>query len=74
VTVDFNREHFLTEVFEKLVALPGDPEIEIDRAVDDVIDAHARVLRRVVERHREEILWMVDEYRTSRAVAEQEAP
>ena len=63
--MDFDRNQFLTDVFERLVSLPGDPVRNIDRAIDDVIESHAKVLKRLAQNHREEILGMAEERRAT---------
>jgi hypothetical protein len=61
--MDFDRNQFLADVFEALLALPGDPVRQIDRAVEDVIAAHVTRLRAVVQFHRTDLLDMVEERR-----------
>jgi hypothetical protein len=61
--MDFDRNQFLTDVFEALLALPGDPVRQIDRAVENVIAAHVTRLRGVVQFHRADLLDMVEERR-----------
>jgi hypothetical protein len=59
--MDFDKNQFLTDVFEALLALPGDPVRQIDHAAEDVIAAHATRLRVVVQFHRADLLDMVEE-------------
>lgn len=61
--MDFDKDQFLTDVFESLLALPGDPVRKIDRAAEDVIAAKATRLRAVVQFHRVDLLDMVEERR-----------
>jgi hypothetical protein len=68
VTVDFDKNQFLTDVFETLLALPGDPVRQIDHAIDDVIADHVLVLRKLAQKHREDIIGMVEERHPSGAV------
>jgi hypothetical protein len=59
--MDFDKNQFLQDVFEALVALPGDPVTQIDGAVFRVVAAHAQVLGRLAQAHREDLLGMADE-------------
>ena len=59
--MDFDKSQFLQDVFEALVALPGDPVTQIDGAVFRVVAAHAQVLGRLAQEHREELLDMAEE-------------
>ena len=61
--MDFDKSQFLTDVFEALVALPGDPVRQIDHAAEDVIAAHVTRLRALVQHHRVDLLDMVEERR-----------
>jgi hypothetical protein len=61
--MDYDRNQFLTDVFEKLVSLPGDPVAQIDVAISRIIDGHVKALRRLVQQHREEIIDMAEERR-----------
>jgi hypothetical protein len=68
--MDFDSNQFLTDVFETLLALPGDPVRQLDRAVDDVIEAHVDVLRMLAQQNRTAILDMTEERRkTGKPVA-----
>ena len=70
--MDFDRNQFLTDVFENLLTLPGDPVTQMDQAVEDVIAAHTKVLRKLAQRHREDLLDMAEERRrTGEPVATQ---
>ena len=61
--MDFDANQFLTDVFEHLLTLPGDPVTQIDRSVDDVIASHVDVLRKLAQQHRTAVLEMVEERR-----------
>ena len=61
--MDFDGNQFLTDVFEALLALPGDPVRQVDAAVADVIASHVDVLRRLAQANRAAILDMVEERR-----------
>ena len=61
--MDFDRNHFLTDVLEKLVSLPGDSVRQLDHAVNEVVEAHAKVLRELAQRHRTELVEMAEERR-----------
>jgi hypothetical protein len=61
--VDFDKSQFLTDVFEALLTLPGDPVRQIDRAAEDVIAAQVTRLRALVQHHRADMLDMVEERR-----------
>jgi hypothetical protein len=61
--MDFDRYQLLQDVFEAMVALPGDPVTQIDGAVFRVVAAHAQVLRKLAQTHREDLLGMAEERR-----------
>jgi hypothetical protein len=63
LTVDYDRNQFLEDVYETLLAVPGDPVRHIDFAIEGVITAHVQGLRRLAQRHRLEIIDMVEEHR-----------
>ena len=68
--VDFDRNQFLQDVYEHLLALPADPVLLFDAAIFSVIGAHARVLRDLAQAHRKDLLDMVAEHRrTGKPVA-----
>jgi hypothetical protein len=68
--MDFDSNQFLTDVFEALVGLPGDPVRQIDRAVEEVVAGHVKVLRRLAQTHRTDLLDMAEERkRTGKMVA-----
>ena len=68
--VDYDKNQFLTDVYETLLAIPGDPVRHIDFAIEGVIAAHVQSLRRLAQRHRTELLDMVEEHRkTGKPVA-----
>ncbi len=67
--MDFDANQFLTDVLDAVLALPGDPVRQIDRAVDAVIADHIAELHRLAQRNREAILDMAEERRTGKPVA-----
>jgi hypothetical protein len=60
-TMDYDKDQFLSDIFEALVLLPGDPMRQIDHAVNDVIAEHVKVLKRLAETHRQDLLGMTEE-------------
>ena len=58
--MDYDRNQFLTDVFEKLVGMPGDPVRQIDHAVEEVIAQHLKVLRCLAQQHRTDLLSMAE--------------
>ncbi len=68
--MDFDKSQFLQDVFEALLAVPGDPVAQIDGAIFRVVAAHAHTLGKVAQEHREDLLAMVEERRrTGKPVA-----
>jgi hypothetical protein len=61
--MDFDRNQFLTDVFEALVKAPGDPVRQIDGAIFRVIAAHTVTLHKLAQAHRQELIDMVEEHR-----------
>ena len=61
--MDYDKNHFLQDVFEALVAASGDPVVQLDHAIFRVIAAHSVVLNRLAQAHRTEIIEMVEERR-----------
>ena len=61
--MDYDRNQFLTDVFEKLVRMPGDPVRSLDHAVHEVIEAHAKVLKQLAQEERENLLTMAEDKR-----------
>ena len=61
--MDYDKNQFLTDVFEALLTLPGDPVRQIDHAVEDAIAVHVEVLRKLAQHHRADLLDMVEERR-----------
>jgi hypothetical protein len=61
--MDYDRNRFLTDVFETLITLSGDPVTQIDHAVEETIDEHVQVLRKLARLHREEVVGMAEERR-----------
>ena len=59
--VDFDANQYLTDAFETLIALSGDPAAQVDRATRQVLAAHMEVLRRLALRHREDLIGMAEE-------------
>lgn len=69
--MDFDRNHFLTDVFEELILdmshsnhrnpPTGDPVRYIDHAVDLVIDRHVKELRALAQDERVHIITMAEE-------------
>ena len=64
--MNFDENQFLTDIYEALVELPGDPVRQIDHAIHEVIGAHVKVLRKFAQEHRVEILEMAEERRQDR--------
>ena len=68
-----DSDHFLTDVFEQLIAdmrqggrrgpLTGDPVRLIDHAIDKVIESDAQILRELAQQHRTAILDMAEEFK-----------
>jgi fructose-1,6-bisphosphatase/inositol monophosphatase family enzyme len=63
--MDFDKNQFLSDLFESLLKMPGDPVTQIDRAVEDVIASHVKVLKRLAQHYRQDLLDMAEEHRTT---------
>ena len=61
--MDFDKNQFLTDLFECLLVVPGDPARYVDCAIDGVITAHVQSLHRLAQRHRQALIRMVEEHR-----------
>jgi hypothetical protein len=59
--MDFDKNQFLTDAFEVLITLPGDPVRQIDHAFEEVIADHVGVLRKLAQAHRKDLLAMAEE-------------
>ena len=64
--MDFNKDQFLTDIFEELISQPGDPVRQIDHAIKSVIDDHVKWLKKIAQEHREDLLGMAEERRTQK--------
>ena len=63
--MDFDSNQFLTDVFEVLIKMPGEPVRQLDAAVEEIIADHVEILRKLAQRHRTDILSMAEERRTT---------
>lgn len=61
--MDFDKNHFLTDVFEEVLRMKGDPVRNLDRAVNEVIDQHVKELKALAQEERENLLGMAEEKR-----------
>ena len=61
--MDFDRNHFLTDVFETLLGMRGDPVKNLDAAVHEVIEDHVKALKELAQEEREHLLTMFEERR-----------
>ena len=61
--MDYDPNHFLTDVFSRLVKRPGDPVRQLDKAVEEEIEAVAKSLRHLAQEERENLLTMAEEKR-----------
>ena len=61
--MDYDRDQFLTDVFERLLQLPGDPVRQLDHAVAETIEYVVKSLKRDAQEARTAILEMAEEKR-----------
>jgi hypothetical protein len=54
--MEFDRNQFLTDVFEEILSRPGDPVRQIDHAIARVIDRATVALSRLAQAERENLL------------------
>lgn len=63
--MDFDKNQFLTDIFETLVEQPGDPVRQIDYAIHAVIEQHVKALKRFADQERTNLLDMAEEKRAN---------
>jgi hypothetical protein len=61
--MDYDRNHFLTDVFETVLKMRGDPVKNLDAAVNEVIEDHVKELKKLAQEEREHLLTMYEERR-----------
>jgi hypothetical protein len=61
--MDFDRNHFLTDVFETVIHMRGDPVKNLDHAIHEVIEDHVKVLKELAQEEREHLLTMAEQRR-----------
>jgi hypothetical protein len=61
--MDYDRNQFLTDVFEALLELPGDPVRQLDHAVAETIALHVKFLKQDAQAARTAIIEMAEEKR-----------
>src|SRR5271170_3812416 len=59
--MNYDRDQFLQDVFERLVKLPGDPVHQIDRAVEAEIEFVAKSLKHLAQQEREALVTMAEQ-------------
>jgi hypothetical protein len=68
--MDYDRNHFLTDIFEEAWALEKErrsttPTRSINDAIESVIEAHVEDLRRVAKQHEKDLAAMLIEKRAN---------
>jgi len=61
--MDYDRNQFLTDVFERLLQLPGDPVRQLDHAVAEEIEFVVKSLKKDAQDARVAIIEMAEEKR-----------
>jgi hypothetical protein len=59
--MDYDRNQFFQDIFERLVKLPGDPMRQFSRAVEDEIEYMVKDLKAEANSQRDAILTMAEQ-------------